>query len=105
MDCRLGATLGGAFLFATTIGPGHTQPVCDPALSAHAVVDDANSDQPAFMGLTGAGNLLEVRLSGEGAWTIVLTRKDGSSCAVAAGAFWETVAPAPTPLVDRHRSP
>ena len=34
---------------------------------------------------------MEVSSTSDGVWTVVLTLKDGSSCAVASGNGWETV--------------
>jgi hypothetical protein len=43
------------------------------------------------MGLANNGTMLEIATSGEGSWTILVTRPDGVSCVVATGEAWERV--------------
>jgi hypothetical protein len=47
-------------------------------------------EQPAALGLTSNGSLIEVLTSDDGeTWTIMISQPNGSSCLVAAGASWE----------------
>jgi hypothetical protein len=47
---------------------------------------------PRGVGVTDAGNLLEVLSAGDGAtWSIIVTTPDGMSCLVAAGEAWKAL--------------
>jgi hypothetical protein len=47
-------------------------------------------EQPAALGLTNNGSLIEVLTSDDGStWTIMISQLNGPSCLVAAGASWE----------------
>jgi hypothetical protein len=51
---------------------------------------DKFHEQPAALGLTSNGSLIEVLTSDDGStWTIMITQPKGPSCLVAAGASWE----------------
>jgi len=90
---RLGA--GGAALWllgaAVAVTVAHAQPQWSPDARVQTAAEERSTAQPVFMGLTASGDLMEVRSASDGSWTIVLTLKDGSSCAVASGNGWETV--------------
>ena len=47
------------------------------------------SEIPMARGLTQTGYVLEVLVSENGSWTIILTRPNGLSCLVSAGEDWE----------------
>ena len=49
-------------------------------------------ESPVAMGLTAGGGLLEVIVSETGSWTIIVTAPNGTSCGVATGESWESVA-------------
>ena len=48
-------------------------------------------EAPVAMGLVSNGNVLEVLSSGNGSWTIIITRPDGKSCVMAVGEAWDKV--------------
>lgn len=51
------------------------------------------SEIPMARGLTLDGQVLELLVSEEGSWTIIVTRPTGISCPVAGGQGWEDLAP------------
>ena len=51
------------------------------------------SEIPMARGLTLDGQVLELLVSEEGSWTIIVTRPTGISCPVTAGQGWEDLAP------------
>ncbi len=48
-------------------------------------------EAPVAMGLTTGGGLLEVVVSRNGSWTIIVTTPNGISCGVASVESWESV--------------
>lgn len=46
-------------------------------------------------GLQNDGRVFELYASPDGSWTAVITMPDGTSCLIAAGEAWTTVAPEP----------
>lgn len=93
---RLGAGCAALWVLGPAVTPAHAQPApaqpkCSPDALVQIAAEERSNTQPAFMGLTASGDLMEVRSTSDGSWTIVLTLKDGSSCAVASGNGWETV--------------
>lgn len=49
------------------------------------------SEKPRALGLVQSSNVMEVYVSGNGTWTIVVTNPQGLACIVAAGDTWEDV--------------
>ena len=49
------------------------------------------NEAPVAMGLTTGGKVLEVVVSADGSWTIIVTTTSGISCGVASGKSWEKV--------------
>ncbi len=48
------------------------------------------SEAPVAIGLTNTGGVVEVLASPEGdTWTIIVTDPQGTSCLMAAGAYWQ----------------
>jgi hypothetical protein len=101
---RFGATLAASLAFAAGMTPAHAQPECTPGTLVQTSGDKQASGPATFMGLTATGDLMEVRSAGNGTWTIVLTLKDGSSCAVVSGDGWETVEPPANSLLERSNN-
>jgi len=80
----------GAVAVPVQVRTAQAKPECTHAPIRPSGEGQANR-QPIFIGLTASGDLIEVRSTSDGGWTVVLTLKDGSSCAVASGNGWETV--------------
>ena len=109
MRYRLGAGFAALCALGTLAAPAHlrpalAQPECTPGAPIQTAGKRAANGEPDFMGLTASGNLVEVRSTSDGGWTVVLTLKDGSSCAVASGNGWGTVEQPNNPLLERSHS-
>lgn len=87
----LGAAVAPALVTTARAQPSPAQPQCSLDARVQTAAEERHGAQPVFVGLTASGDLMEVRSTSGGNWTIVLTLKDGSSCAVASGNGWETV--------------
>ncbi len=72
-------------------GPAHAQSNCDNRTSLIAKLDRNFGEQPIAVGLATTGNLLEVLISADGTWTILITSPDGLTCIAAAGEHWQTL--------------
>ena len=111
---RLGAGCAALWVLGSALAPAHSQsavaqpapaqPKCSPDARVQTAAEERSNTQPAFMGLTASGDLMEVRSTSDGRWTIVLTLKDGSSCAVASGNGWEAVERPSNSLVEPSHS-
>ncbi len=95
------AALVAAFLLQTP-SPAHGQSLCmgrDALLTQlylHAL------EQPVAIGLTAAGNVVEVLASGDGAtWTLITTGPTGLSCVVQTGEHWQAIEPAADPATQQ----
>ena len=71
--------------------PAMAQTVCGERNKFLDHLSRGYSEAPAAMGLVSNGAVLEVLVSTNGTWTIIVTRPDGMSCVVAAGEAWEDV--------------
>ena len=50
------------------------------------------SETPVAIGVSGDGGVMEVLSSDTGgSWTIIITKRDGISCVIAAGENWERI--------------
>lgn len=121
---RLAAGLAALWILGAAVAPAHAEPTsAEPASAGPAfaqpapeqpqcsldarvqtAADERSNAQPVFMGLTASGDLMEVRSTSDGNWTIVLTLKDGSSCAITSGNGWETVEPPSNLLLEPSHS-
>ena len=93
---QLGAGCAALCVLVAVVGPAHVRtaqakPECTRDAPIRTAGEERANRQPIFIGLTASGDLMEVRSTSDGGWTVVLTLKDGSSCAVASGNGWETV--------------
>ena len=79
-----------AAAFATALSlPAMAQTVCGERTKFLDHLSHGYKEAPAAMGLVSNGALLEVLVSKQGSWTIIVTRPNGMSCVVAAGEAWE----------------
>ena len=81
--------LGGGFLNAP---PASAQTVCADHGDLLKHLADRYGEQPHSIAFTDQGNLVEVVVSPNGTWTILVTAPGRPSCIVATGKEWETVA-------------
>ena len=72
-------------------GPAHALSNCDVRRSLIAKLDKGFGEYPVAIGLASTGNLLEVLISSDGTWTILITNPYGLTCIAAAGEHWQTL--------------
>jgi hypothetical protein len=72
-------------------GSAHAQSNCEVRRSLIAKLDKSFGEHPVAIGLASTGNLLEVLISSDGTWTILITNPDGFTCIAAAGEHWQTL--------------
>ena len=72
-------------------GPAHAQSNCGTRTSLIAKLDKGFGEQPVAIGLASTGNVLEVLISADGTWTILITNPDGLACIAATGEHWQTL--------------
>jgi hypothetical protein len=77
-------------------GAAQAAPLCDDREALISQLRDRWGEAPVALGLTGAGRLLEVLATADGAtWTIIATRPDGRACVLDAGTDWQRRSPRP----------
>ena len=88
-----GIFVGLAVLASVAFGGGsaHAQSNCETRNSLVAKLDKGFGEQPIAIGLASTGNLLEVLISADGTWTILITSPTGMACIAATGEHWQTL--------------
>jgi hypothetical protein len=78
-----------AVLLAMFMGGGAlANPACGERTALAAELEARYAERPVARGLTLRGDLAEVFASPGGTFTILITRPDGRTCAIAAGEGW-----------------
>jgi hypothetical protein len=77
--------------------PAHAQTSCDVRESLLAKLDTGYSEKPVAIGLASSGNVVELLISSDGTWTILVTKPNGIACVAAVGEEWQALDP---PLGD-----
>ena len=85
------AFVGALLVFTTSASAESEQSVCGDRNTFLEKLNATYGEQPVGMGLANNGTMLEIATSGEGSWTILVTRPDGVSCVVGTGEAWERV--------------
>ena len=92
------AMLGGIFVGLVLLasvafggGPAHAQSNCETRTSLIAKLHRGFGEQPVAIGLASTGNLLEVLISADGTWTILITSPNGLACIAATGEHWQAL--------------
>ena len=82
------ALISAAVLSAAA--PASARSICAPHDQMVELLNRQFSEQPAAIGISGNGQLLEVFTAGDGStWTIVMTTPQGVSCVVSDGLNWD----------------
>lgn len=63
---------------------------CSGRADVIAQLRDEFKEEPAAIGMTGAGTVVELLTSETGSWTLLLTFPSGQSCLIATGEGWES---------------
>lgn len=79
------AFVGALLAFTTSTSAQSAPSVCGDRNTFLEKLNASYGEQPVGMGLANNGTMLEIATSGEGSWTILVTRPDGVSCVVAGG--------------------
>jgi len=75
--------------------PAHAQASCDVRKSLLAKLDNGYSEKPVAIGLASSGNVVELLISSDGTWTILVTKPNGIACVAAVGEEWQDLGPPP----------
>lgn len=68
------------------------QNVCAERQALVSQLEQAYEEAPIAQALTSDGKMVEVLAAKDGTtWTLLMTRPDGVTCALAEGEFWQTV--------------
>lgn len=85
-----------ALVLCGLAAPATAEGFCAPRDMLVGRLAERYSERQQSIGLAGNDIMLEVFASEDsGTWTILMTRADGTSCLVASGTAYETVAAAP----------
>jgi hypothetical protein len=82
----LGSSLVGATAEAET-----ARPVCGERTEILKRLEQRHDEKPQALGLSADGGVLEVLVSPEGGWTILVTYPKRPTCVVAVGQAWQTL--------------
>jgi hypothetical protein len=85
------------FLFFALAPPAAAKP-CGARSEMVQELSEVLVEKPLGMGLTSAGNLLELFVSKGGTWTIVVSTPKGRGCVVTHGDYWLKVSESPKPV-------
>ena len=89
-----GLALAGLVMLAPL--PVRAQQLCLVRADAVAQLKRDHGEEPKALGLVEGGRaVVELFVSEEGGWTLLLTDAEGHTCLVGSGAAWTTVAPRP----------
>lgn len=69
--------------------PGTAQTICGERAELVAELARISAETPKALGLSAGGELIELLVSPEGDWTILVTYPNQETCLVATGAYWE----------------
>lgn len=96
------AKLGGLMVVVAAVGiialgtrAAYAQPSCDVRKSLLAKLDTGYDEKPVAIGLASSGNVIELLISSDGTWTILVTKPNGIACVAAAGEEWQDLDPPP----------
>lgn len=79
--------------------------VCADSELLVQVLDGRDQERQRSMGMTAQGELLELYVAGDGAWSILMTGLDGGACIVADGDAGEAIPDPCTTLAQTSRRP
>lgn len=88
------AALGAAFLW---VSPIKAQAPCMAHETLTAYLAERFAEQPRGLGLITDQRVMELFVSAEGTWSVVLTDRHGIACLVMAGEGWDQVPAPPAP--------
>ena len=84
-----------ALLVCLLAAPVAAQSICAQRGTVLKQLESLHQETPIALGITNAGNVVEVIASKQGSFTIIVTGTDGMSCLMAAGRGWQNIKPTP----------
>ena len=93
MTRRLPTALVTIALLLAGAAPALAQMPCAPRKDVVRYLGKTFGEVPAMNGLADFGALMEVLVSPQGTWTLIVTAPSGEACVVATGQHWQPVAP------------
>lgn len=78
-------------LFTLSIAAASAQRVCGSRHDLIRQLQDQFGERPAGHGVLADGRLVELVVSSDGGWSLLVTRPDGTTCLVAAGVDWQRI--------------
>ena len=75
--------------------PAQAQSSCEFRKSLIDKLDAGYNEQPVGIGVASTGNVVELIVSADGTWTIVVTKPNGIACVAAVGENWQSIEPQP----------
>ena len=83
--------LAGASLVSAPADAQTARPVCGERTEILKRLEQRHDETPQALGLSADGGVLEILVSPEGGWTILVTYPKRPTCVVAVGQAWQTL--------------
>ena len=81
----------GASLVSAPASAETARPVCGERAEILKRLEQRHDETPQALGLSADGGVLEILVSPEGGWTILVTYPKRPTCVVAVGQAWQTL--------------
>jgi hypothetical protein len=81
----------GASLVSAPANAETARPVCGERAEILKRLEQRHAETPQALGLSADGGVLEILVSPEGGWTILVTYPKRPTCVVAVGQAWQTL--------------
>ena len=78
----------GVLVASLSAAPAGAQYLCESRSDLIGRLDKIYREAPIALGLMPNGQVLEVLTSANGTWTVIISKPNGLSCAMAAGEAW-----------------
>ncbi len=78
----------GMLVVSLDAAPTGAQHLCEARSDLIGRLDKIYREAPIALGLMPNGQVLEVLTSANGTWTVIISKPNGFSCAMAAGEAW-----------------
>lgn len=82
-----------ALALALFVTPAQAMMVCGERADIVGALLQGHDEQPVADGLAGSGGVVELFLSPNGSWTLIMTLPQGKTCLLSSGTNWETFKP------------
>jgi hypothetical protein len=89
MLAHVGALVATVALGSIGSAPAAAAAQCGPRAVLLEHLSKHFKEQPRVLGLVGSSGIMEIHVSVQGSWTVLVTSASGTACIVAAGESWE----------------